>query len=317
MDENIATAPQSDVSTAAPAEDVADVASEGQEFDVDDVAKVLDDEEEQEQQPAEESQQPEQQQAQPEQIAPPVSWSKADQEIFNSLPDNAKQIIARRERERDGFLSMKAQETAQARHDHDALMQYAQQAIENALAQAEMAIEGDFYGIDREELAISNPELAIKINALYSQRERKLADAMQRLNELREYHQQVYKQREQSFIQEQAKGLTEKIGSIVGEGFAPKEWKQQAINYLSSLGVPKEHINGITHSYQVELIAKAMKYDEMKNAASKAKQMVPEAPNVMKTTRTAAEENNAKKAWKAFKNNPDSTDALASVLDSM
>jgi hypothetical protein len=69
-------------------------------------------------------------------IAPPASWTKADQDLFASLPRETQSRISERERSRESELSRRQQEAAEQRKTLDAErsdMQQARQRYESAL----------------------------------------------------------------------------------------------------------------------------------------------------------------------------------------
>lgn len=98
---------------------------------------------EEEEEPTEHGDEPEEAEAEPEAepepeapaIEPPVSWSKEDKAVFQSLPPETQAIIARRETERDKFVQTKAQEAANTRQAVEREALQAIQKLQSAAAE--------------------------------------------------------------------------------------------------------------------------------------------------------------------------------------
>jgi len=115
-------------------------------------------------------------------IAPPVSWSSEDKEAFGRLPRDAQEVIARREGERDRFLSQRTQAVAQReRALEDQRRSYAQH-LDAFLEQARTLdpILGAEAQADWAKLARENP-------AAYAS---KMAAIQQRAHQVRVAHEE-------------------------------------------------------------------------------------------------------------------------------
>ena len=331
------TAPNAEVSQAAPASlpeapastpDKASVALES----VDDIAAAL---KKAQVQPAEsateeappeegesvEGQEPvEREPAKPQEpaaAAAPASWGKEAQVVFAKLPPELQAEVTKRETERESFVNRKSQEAAQSRQEAKALYQYATSELREAVAQAEAAVLAEFGNIDLTALKQQDPATYLKIEGMFEMRQASIQKAREHLRTLEEAGQAKYQREMDTHLGHAATEAKEKVSAVMGDGFSPAVWKGQAAQYLADVGAPMEHIHGLTHAYQLEIVAKAMKYDELRKSAETAKSKVAAAPKVMapKGGAPANGESEAKrKAFEDFRKNPSDNDAIAAYL---
>lgn len=251
----------------------------------------------------------------------PTSWGAEAKEAFSKLPRDVQEVVSRRESEREKFVSTKAEETAQERKKTEALTKYAETELTKALQAGAAVIEAEFSGIDWARLQYEAPAEFMRLDALRKQRAAVLAPVLGQLEQFRKVR-EAEDQKQVTERQEALKGefaaTLPRVAAVLGDGFDQKKFAGDVADYLKSANAPDDHARGITHAYQIELIAKAMKYDAMRKDAAAAEKKVANAKPVMKPA--AGGKGDAGKvdsARKQLRNNPGSTDAIAALLDAM
>lgn len=249
--------------------------------------------------------------------AAPSSWGKDAQEVFAKLPPEIKAEVVKRETEREAFVNRKAQEAAQSRKEAAALHGYATQELSQVLGMASAAIEGEFSGIDWPALKQQDPALATRLEGMRQERLAAVERAMEHQRILQEAGQRKYLADLDGHLRAEAQNAIGKIGAIVGDGFESGQWKNEAAQYLTGMGAPPEHINGLSHTYQLELVAKAMQYDRMKKDAAAAQAKIADAPKVMAPKGGGAAETGGaqkKAAMDRLRRDPNSLEAVVEAL---
>lgn len=252
----------------------------------------------------------------------PTSWGAEAKEAFSKLPRDVQEIVSKRESEREKYVSAKAEEAAQERKKVESLSKYAETELTKALQAGAAVIEAEFSGIDWARLQYESPTEFMRLDALRKQRAAALAPVLGQLEQFRKA-QEAEGQKQDAERREALKGefaaTLPRVAAVLGEGFDKKKFAGDVADYLKSVNAPDDHAKGITHAYQVELIAKAMKYDAMRKDAAAAEKKVAGAKPVMKPAAAGGKSESGKvdAARKQLRNNPDSTDALAALLDAM
>lgn len=251
----------------------------------------------------------------------PTSWGAEAKEAFSRLPGDLREVVSKREAEREKYVAAKAEETAAERKKNDVLLKYAETELTSALQASGAVINAEFGNIDWARLQYEAPEEFMKLDALRKQRLASLAPALKQLEQVKAGIRAENDRRsgeEKERIVAEFKAVSARLPEIAGPDFNGKKFAAEATDYLRAANVPEEHINGINHGYQLELIAKAMRYDAMRRDAATAEKKVAAARPVMKPGAARSHESGkADSAWKRLRNNPDSTDAIAGLLDAM
>ncbi len=249
----------------------------------------------------------------PEKISAPATWSTEEKALFAKLPAEIQSAVMRRETERERYANAKMQEAAQAKSDRETSLMAMQQAV----TAARVAVEADFAGIDWLTLQKENPGLYLQLDA---QRRERFQSVEQALGvQLGIVRQEQARQTEemQRHLSGEMQTVLPRIQTLIGDGFVPATFKTDVSAYLKGLGAPDEHINGISHGYQLEIATKAMLYDRQESARVAATRKVANAPKVQgaKARPQDSGQNTDAKKWRnALKNNPDSTDALTNLI---
>jgi hypothetical protein len=145
-------------------------------------------------------------------IAPPVSWSSEDKAAFARLPREAQEVVARREGERDRFLSQRTQAVAQKERALEEQRHSYAQHLDAFIEQAKTfdPILGEGAQTDWAKLARENPSAYVQ----------KMAAFQQRVQQLRTAH------HERQRIADETNRVvaTRELGTFLGEsGFSPQE----------------------------------------------------------------------------------------------
>jgi len=251
--------------------------------------------------------------------APPF-WNEQAKAAWAKLPPEVKAEVRRVEEVREQFLNIQTQERNRAVEISEAIYKYAQDELTQAIQAGKAALEGEFGGIDWAALRQSNPELAVKLEDLASRRAASLQAVIDQQNELTKAGELYRLQEQDRYLAAQGKLATERVKAIVGKEFVADKWRAEAVEYLTKMGVPAEHISGLAHGYQLEVIAKAMQYDKLMGAAKTADNKLAAAPKVMPPKAAPAGSGDGKgqsqkAALDILKKDPNDNDNIARALD--
>jgi len=219
---------------------------------------------------------------------PPPFWNEEARAAWDKLPPEIRAEVRRVEGERENVLTSAIQQTKRATDIHNALYQYAQSELTQAIQAAQAAVQGEFGGLDAEKWAAiqkENPEMALQLEGLYTRRMAGIQAIVDQQNQLTQAGEAYRLQEQGRYLMAQAEDAKARLKNVLGAEFVPDTFKNEATEYLTKMGVSPEHIAGLTHGYQVELIAKAMKYDKMMGTAKAAADKLAAAPKVMPPTK--------------------------------
>ncbi len=168
-------------------------------------------------------------------IAPPVSWPSEDKAAFERLPREAQEVIARREGERDRFLSQRTQAVAQRERALEAQRQGYAQHLDAFLEQAKTfdPILAEGAQTDWAKLARENPPAYAQKMAAFQQRVQHLRTAQQERQRVAEETNRTVTARELEQLSaklpefresKQREALLRELGTFLGEsGFSNEE----------------------------------------------------------------------------------------------
>lgn len=277
--------------------------NEGEEADAADVAEGGDDTIDGEQ--SEDGEAPE--------VPMPEGWEDS---MWQGLsPEVRSAVHAREQAHAQAMAQVQAEQNA-ARQQQEQFAIAANAQIQQALATMKQIVEGEYGGVDWNGLAQADPATYIKFQQAYNAR----MGAIQRIQQ--GVAQQV-KQYEAERAQEAQKAMSAEfaqvqpeIKALVGAGFDGKTFASDMARYMAKQGCPAQVINGLSKGYEVKMIAKAMLYDKLMTQRAAAAKKVAEAPKVQAPRGAAPADNSRAAQARALLNkNPNSTDALASLLE--
>ena len=108
------------------------------------------------------------------------------------------------------------------------------------------------------------------------------------------------------------------IKALYGAGYEGKAFAAELAGYMRSQGCPENVVNGLTQGYELTLVTKAMLYDKMRSSRAVAAKKVADAPKVQAPRGAVVQGNDrAAKARAILNKHPNSTDALAAVLETL
>lgn len=200
-------------------------------------------------------------------IAPPVSWSGEDKAAFARLPREAQEVIARRESERDRFLSQRTQQVAQKERALEEQRRSYAQHLEAFIEQANNfdPILGEGAQTDWAKLARENPSAYVQ----------KMAAFQQRVQQVRAAHQERLRIADETNRVVAAREL-EQLGAKVPE--IRDATQRQALmrelgNFLGESGFSPQEVGGLTDHRAYLIALDAMRYHKLmkgqKDAAAK------------------------------------------------
>lgn len=223
-----------------------------------------------------------------EDISAPVSWGKESKELFSKLPPELQKQVSQRETEREKAIGTALQDKAEHAKREEAILQYAEKELSKALKDAQIAIHGEFAEIDMRALKAKDPVGYLQLEALYEKR-MEAVDAVARQVEVLEKVRTAQRKKEEEarlaseFVQAETSIAALFPEYSTNKAEVGKRVCGEIAEYMKSQGAPEEHIRGISHGYQLALVAKSMLYDRMMSQAQSAKAKT-EAPKMLKRT---------------------------------
>ncbi len=250
-------------------------------------------------------------------IPMPEGWEDAQ---WQALSPEARQAVDAREKAHAQALVDERKASAEARQNRDAYLGRANQILESAKALVGQIMEGEFAGIDWNQLAQNDPSTYGVLRQRYDARMQAVQAIQQEISRTEQAYRQD-RQRESMGAMQNELAMTEpRLKAMFGAGWNGKQFAQEAVAYLQNAGFSKSAISGITRGCELELVAKAMAWDKAAGARASAQKKLAEAPAVQ-APRGSAQTDEAGAAYKRAKsilhNNPRSTEALADVFNAM
>jgi hypothetical protein len=197
-------------------------------------------------------------------IAPPVSWSGEEKETFRKLPREAQAAIARREGERERFVSQRVQQTAQRERSLEEQRRNYAQRLDSFIEQTATfdALNGP---TDLGKLARENPAAFAERVATLQQRAQQIAAVQQERQRIADDSNRSYLVRE-----------FEQLGNKLPE-FRDAAQRQRLLtelgDFLGESGFSQEEMGGIVDHRAYLIALDAMRYRKLiqaqKGAAAK------------------------------------------------
>ena len=247
----------------------------------------------------------------------PEGWEDAQ---WQTLSPELRKTVNAREQAHAQALVEERRQSAEARQNRDAYLGRANQILESAKRLVGQIMEGEFAGVDWNQLAQQDPSTYGVLRQQYDAR----MQAVQAIQQEIARTEQAYRQQRQfesaGAMKNELAQVEPRLKAMFGAGWDAKQFSQDAAAYLQNAGFSPQAINGITRGCELELVAKAMAWDKAAGARAAAQQKLAEAPAVQ-APRGSAQRDEAGAAYQRAKrilhSNPRSTEALADVFSSM
>ena len=208
-------------------------------------------------------------------IDPPNSWSKAEQEVWRSLPPEAQAVIARRESDANRAFTQKTQEIAEHRKALESTFQeigaerqrYAEN-LEQLLFVAAPEVQR-FQQIDWQRLASEQPAEYVRLSAERDALRGRIGTIQQQLEGVRAQQQQaqVYEFNERRQVE--AQRLVEKIPDFADAEKGPKKIAAMR-QFLGRHGFSPQEIGQAIDHRMLVVTDMAMQLEQMRAARRQA-----------------------------------------------
>lgn len=243
----------------------------------------------------------------------PEGWEDA---VWQGLTPEARNAVHAREQAHAQAMVKAEQEKQVVLQQREQFAIAANAQIQQALATMKQIVEGEYGGVDWNGLAQSDPATYIKLQQAYNARMGAIQRVQQGLAQATKQYEAQRAQEAQKAMSAEFAQVQPEIKALIGAGFDSKTFASDVARYMQEQGCPAEVINGLTRGYEVKLIAKAMLYDKLMTQRASAAKKIAEAPKVQAPRGAVSADNSrAAKARALLNKNPNSTDALASLLE--
>lgn len=216
---------------------------------------------------------------QPEAIEPPHSWSKEDKAFFKGLPPEAQRVVAERERQRDSFLSQRAEALANERKEIEAQRAEAEQA-RREYAERLSAFDVKLPEPPDASLIDSNPVEYIRQRDAYERAQTQMKQVAEERARLVKEEEARQKATYESFVKEQAEELARLIPEYRNEE-TRSQFQKDIAQYAVTRGYQPEQLAWAS-ARDVETLNKARLYDAMQSAKKDVPQKLRDVPKVAK-----------------------------------
>ena len=248
-------------------------------------------------------------------IPMPEGWEES---VWQGLPDAAKQAVQAREQAHAEAMGQKAQEVTAMQAQRDQMAMQANGIVQNALASLQAVVMADYQGINWEQLAQADPATYVKLQRGFQERMGMYQRVQQQLAAATQQYTQRQAAEQQQHMQGEFAAVLPTIKALYGAGYEGKAFAAELAGYMRSQGCPENVVNGLTQGYELTLVTKAMLYDKMQSSRAVAAKKVADAPKVQAPRGAVVQGNDrAAKARAILNKHPNSTDALAAVLETL
>ncbi|WP_373089279.1 hypothetical protein [Zhongshania sp.] len=215
----------------------------------------------------------------------------------NVTIDGEAQTVTLREAQagyqKDADYRRKTSELAQQRREFETKAQQASQEVEyqhqvaaNVLMQAEKQLLGELSAHSLQELRETDPSAWAAKYASLNQRQ-------QEINQLKQQAAQAYQQQRQQLEQQQSEAMQQRMAEEMEslQKLIPdfKDVKPKLEGYLqSSYGFTPQDMSQVSDHRVIDLVRKAMLYDQQSQKVSTAKKKVKAKPKMQKPAKQAA-----------------------------
>lgn len=215
-------------------------------------------------------------------IEPPHSWSKADKEYFQSLPIEVQKIISEREKQRDTFLSQRAETLAQERKAIEVKQAEIEQIRNEYASRLEelQKLAWDDVPQPDESLIETDPVEYLRQRNIYERAQAHKTRIEQERARLAQEAEQKQAQQYQQYVAEQAKILEEAIPEYRDPEKRP-QFQKDVAQYALSIGYTPEQLRWASAS-DIVTLNKARLYDAMQNARKAVPNKLKDLPKVTK-----------------------------------
>lgn len=216
-------------------------------------------------------------------VEPPASWARDYKEVFKTLPPEAQQAIAERERDRDTELRRVHDETATQRksyQEQEAQAKAVREQLHQQLTEMLPAIKqrmNAWSSINWVELGANDPGEYARLRAIYDTEKEQFAQAEQAQQRLDHQAAQEHAERYRNEIAKQEGRLVKLIPEWKDTEKGRRELADVRSYVKSSLmaedGITAAHatqiVNGLSEASQISIARKAMLYDKAQATISK------------------------------------------------
>lgn len=247
----------------------------------------------------------------------PEGWEDAQ---WQTLSPDLRKTVNAREQAHAQALADERRQSAEARQNRDAYLGRANQILESAKRLVGQVMEGEFAGVDWNQLAQQDPATYGVLRQQYDARMQAVQAIQQEIARTEQTYRQQRQMESAGAMRNELSMVEPRLKAMFGASWNAQQFSRDAAAYLQKQGFSQQAINGITRGCELELVAKAMAWDKAAGARDAARQKLAEAPAVQ-TPRGSAQRDEAgaayQRAKKILHSNPRSTEALADVFSAM
>lgn len=224
---------------------------------------------------------------------------------------------------RDGYMRQddyqrKTATLAEQRRAVEAAQQQIQQERQQAATQLDVLIDGLYRQLvgDQQQLAKlieEDPQEYLRQQAAMNQRAAQLQQAMQQRQALQVRQSEAEQAKQREWRKAEREKLLEKLPHWADEKKAQPE-QQEIAEYLSEVGYTVDELNELVDHRALLVARDAAKYRQMQRAKEKRSREVTRKPIRPGAAGAANTNTKAQRAAESLRRNPDSLDALASLV---
>lgn len=221
-------------------------------------------------------------------IEPPSSWKAEDKALWPTLPREVQQVLTAREAEREAGISRRLEELAGERKAQEAERKQLSDARTQLIQQQEAALRTLypelqlFQGVNWQELARTDPNQYIELDAQRQALIGKIQTAQGELERARQEHSDANRKALQERFADEKIKLAAAL-PVFADPVKGKETAQKLNQYLRDQGYTEDEINHIADHRTIKLVYKAWLADQ--SAAAKQAAQAKQTKTVPKMVR--------------------------------
>lgn len=241
-----------------------------------------------------------------------------DAALWEKMAPEVRQAVHEREKAHAEELGRERQNAAALRENREQFAVRANAALQQALGTMRAVVEGEYAGVNWQQLAQTDPATYVQLQQSMLQRVKAVQQIQQQIKQQVQAYEQQRTKEENQVMQREFAVVAPEIKAMFGDGFDGKQFAADVAGYMREQGCPPEVVNGLRKGYELKLITKAMLYDRLMTQRAAAAQKVASAPKVQAPRGAVpVDTGRVAKARALLNKDPNSTDALAALFEAM
>lgn len=235
-------------------------------------------------------------------VPPPSSWSADEKALFQSLPLEAQQVVARRETERDKAISQRMNQLADQRKSIETQVEQASQAQNqyaqtlNQLLTLSVPELQQIENVDWMKLAQDDPTEYVRRTAIRDSLRQRVGFMQSQMQQVQNEQTQQMQARHQEHLAQQYETLIEQIPEFKDTSKA-QALVQDIGQTMSKFGFTEQEISSVADARIVRVMAEMARLTKLESSrkSALAKKSPAQAPRLIQSNAASSRDDNTKR----------------------